>query len=91
MPGLDFESGLRSVYDDTEVRTMGELVLGSRCLDLYVVHNGKELDFLKSQTGSSGSAQPINSPIHPHRPTKLTPRKSSRLTKESGEVSDSML
>ncbi|KAL2925814.1 UDP-N-acetylglucosamine--N-acetylmuramyl-(pentapeptide) pyrophosphoryl-undecaprenol N-acetylglucosamine transferase [Bienertia sinuspersici] len=84
MPGIDFVSGLRSVYDDNEVRTVGEVLMKSRCIDLYVVGDGKELDFLTSNQPSQTvfnvvNAQPISGPIDKQidatRPQKLTPRR----------------
>ncbi|KAL2899215.1 Turripeptide VIII-01, partial [Bienertia sinuspersici] len=99
MLGIDFVSGLRSVYDDNEVRRTGEVLMKSRCIDLYVVGDGKELDFLTSNQPSQTeynvvNAQPISGPIDKQidaiRPQKLTPRRSARLTQESCEVAEKM-
>ena len=36
------DEGLRRVYDDKGLLQMSEIVLGSRCIDLYVLHGVDE-------------------------------------------------
>ena len=36
--GQILDEGLRRVYCDKEVLQMSEIVLGNRCIDLYVLH-----------------------------------------------------
>ena len=40
--GKSLEEGLKRVYDDKEVLQMSEIVLGNRCIDLYVLHGVDE-------------------------------------------------
>ncbi|KAL2924672.1 Antiviral helicase SKI2 [Bienertia sinuspersici] len=74
VPGLLFEDGLRTVFDDKEVREMAEVASKQRGVDLYVVHVGDEVF-------GKGISQPSHTPsnVSPlpkvNRPKKLTPKR----------------
>ncbi|KAL2922877.1 Palmitoyltransferase ZDHHC2 [Bienertia sinuspersici] len=70
LPGLGFDKGLRRVYNDDEVREMGDLILKVRCLELFVVEG-------KAQSMPTSNSNSV--PKQQERPAKLTPKKASNL------------
>ncbi|KAL2945614.1 Glucose-repressible alcohol dehydrogenase transcriptional effector [Bienertia sinuspersici] len=82
VPRLGFDSGLRRVYNDDEVREMGRLIMDTnpRCLDLFVVEgNGDSLPPPDAETSHSPNAKSILSSQKSERPAKLTPRRASNV------------
>ncbi|KAL2940041.1 Deoxyuridine 5'-triphosphate nucleotidohydrolase [Bienertia sinuspersici] len=74
VPGLMFEDGLRTVFDDKEVREMAEVASKHKGVDLFVVHMG-------DKAFGKGMSQPSHTPsnVSPlpkvNRPTNLTPKR----------------
>ncbi|KAL2931701.1 Growth hormone receptor, partial [Bienertia sinuspersici] len=89
IPGLSLDEDLRKVYDDDEVRKMGELVAETRCIQLYVIHGDKNVakkDVVGTQTSQTkdpASAQ-VQIEVSPkknnNRPKKLTPKRSNKIS-----------
>ncbi|KAL2893285.1 Transposase for insertion sequence element ISRM5 [Bienertia sinuspersici] len=80
--GLGFDSGLRRVYNDDEVREIRRLIMDTnlRCLDLFVVEgNGDSLPPPNVETSHSPNAKSILSSQKSERPAKLTPRRASNV------------
>ncbi|KAL2927348.1 tRNA uridine 5-carboxymethylaminomethyl modification enzyme MnmG [Bienertia sinuspersici] len=73
VPGLLFEDGLRTVFDD-EVREMAEVASKHKGVDLYVVHLGDEA-FGKGISQSSHTPSNVSPLPKVNRPKKLTPKR----------------
>ncbi|KAL2903319.1 Gag-Pol polyprotein [Bienertia sinuspersici] len=80
IPGQPFESGLRNVYSDTEVREMVALALECRVLNLYVVHGVDEPELVAEETISHTATQNIPLPkCNPRK--KLIPKRAPKEVK----------
>ncbi|KAL2929049.1 Polycystic kidney disease protein 1-like 3 [Bienertia sinuspersici] len=67
MPGFDsFEKGLKKVYDENEIRELGELALKWRAVDFYVVHGGDKFD-LEIDTQPNQNAPHQNASSQPNQ------------------------
>ncbi|KAL2900434.1 Nascent polypeptide-associated complex subunit alpha muscle-specific form [Bienertia sinuspersici] len=89
IPGLSLDEGLRKVYDDDEVRKMGELVVETRCIQLYVIHGDKNVakkDVVGTQISQTKDPAPAQVPIevspkkNNNRPKKLTPKRPNKAS-----------
>ena len=78
--GKILDEGLRRVYNDKEVLQISEIVLGNRCIDLYVFHGVDEpkiVPMIEANIpldGASGQGTPKKKAQQPKR-RKLTPKK----------------
>ncbi|KAL2900866.1 Midasin [Bienertia sinuspersici] len=76
LPRMSFESGLRNVYSDSEVREMVDIAYENRLLDLYVVHGVDEPEVLNDL--GPIIHEPLSPKCTPSQKTnrkKLTPKK----------------
>ncbi|KAL2939941.1 Prohead core protein protease [Bienertia sinuspersici] len=89
IPGLSLDEGLRKVYNDDEVRKMGELVVETRCIQLYVIHGDKNVakkDVVGTQISQTKDPAPAQVPIevspkkNNNRPKKLTPKRPNKAS-----------
>ncbi|XP_021725172.1 uncharacterized protein LOC110692473 [Chenopodium quinoa] len=94
-PALDLRGGLKSAFTDDEFRELGRVMVENRTVDLYVVVDDVQPEFVKqSQTGSNTTTQPTSAIVatehEPNRPKKLIPKRAGILSQASSAASEKL-